>query len=129
MNSRNNFDRWNKVKQFIESDHRLVYTSSREIWWCSLGINIGAETNGKNNIFERSIIIMKVYNKETMLILPITSKQKSDKYHFEIRVGGQKFWVKLTQSRVISHKRLLRKIDILDDDQFNKLKEIWKRSL
>ncbi len=124
-----NFDGWNKKKQYIETNHRLVYAYPREVWWCSLGINVGAEIDGKNEHFERPVIIMKVYNKETMVVLPVTTKEKKDAFHFETKMDGRLVWVKLTQTRVISNKRLLRKLDVLDEKQFEALKIAWKEKL
>jgi hypothetical protein len=60
------FDKWNSVKKIYSKKERTeteVYFKEREIWWCSAGINIGDEQNGKNFFFERPIIILKKFNK------------------------------------------------------------------
>lgn len=31
----------------------------REIWWCSLGVNIGFEQDGTNDLFERPVLVIK----------------------------------------------------------------------
>lgn len=123
------FEKWNSKKQFIEKNHRLVFAHPREIWWCSVGTNIGAEIDRKNHNFERPVIVMKVYNKETLFILPLTTREKKDDFHYQIKTGDKIAWVKLTQGRVISNKRLLRKIEVLDENSFESLKNIWKDSL
>lgn len=123
------FDGWNKKKHRIESAHRLVYAHPREVWWCALGVNIGAEINGKSKHFGRAAIIMKVYNKETIVILPIVAKKREDLFHFEIERGKKTTWVKLTQTRTISHKRLLRKLGVLDEKRFEALRIAWKKLL
>lgn len=123
------FDQWNKNKKELENAPIKKYVHPKEIWWCSLGLNLGAEIDGKNENFERPVIVMKVYNKETMVILPITTKQKEDQFHYKIQTAGKTVWVKLTQMRVISSKRLLRKVDIIDQASFEILKDVWKQSL
>jgi len=131
------FDKWNKLKKDLQKEERKFFAHPREIWWSSLGINIGAEIDGKNENFERPIIILKVYSRESMLILPITSKEKNDKFHFKIEVENpnesekhnRPTWVKLTQSRVISNKRLLRKIGLVSQEEFIKLKKAFDHSL
>jgi mRNA interferase MazF len=123
------FDKWNGLKKKINNDNEDVFAHQREVWWCALGVNIGAEIDGKNENFERVIIIMKVYNKETLLVLPITTKIKNDTFHHKIVTEQKIAWVKLTQTRVISSKRLLRKIDVLCEVEFDALKIVWKRSL
>jgi len=120
------FDGWNKLKQIIDERPADVFAYPREIWWCSLGVNIGAEMNGKNDNFERPVVIVKVYNKETLLALPLTSKPKTDKFHFRISSGQHDSWAKLTQAKVLSHKRLLRKIDVLNEMEFSQLVLAWK---
>lgn len=70
------FDRWNEEKKRLHSDSRLVYAYPREIWWCALGVNIGAEIDGKNENFERPVLVMRIYNKDTLFVLPITTREK-----------------------------------------------------
>ena len=123
------FDAWNKNKKDLEKASTLRYAYPREIWWCSLGINLGAEIDGKNENFERPIIVMKVYNKETMIILPLTTKQKDDEFHHKIETEDRVVWAKLTQMRVISNKRLSRKVGVLEEIAFDVLKKTWIRSL
>ena len=35
------FDRWNEQKKKLHDGEREVLFHEREIWWCSLGVNIG----------------------------------------------------------------------------------------
>ncbi|HEY4521129.1 MAG TPA: type II toxin-antitoxin system PemK/MazF family toxin [Candidatus Paceibacterota bacterium] len=129
MKIKKDFDRWNALKKNLHEREINAFAYAREIWWCSIGINIGAETDGKHDNLERPVIVMKIYNKETLLVLPITSKPKADKFHYKIHAGKHTGWVKLTQPRVISHKRLLRKVAILGEVEFKALKTVWKNSL
>jgi mRNA-degrading endonuclease toxin of MazEF toxin-antitoxin module len=62
-------------------------------------------------------------------VLPITTKEKSDPFHYKIETGEKTSWVKLTQMRMISTKRLLRKIDLLDQEMFDQVITAWKNSL
>ncbi len=123
------FDGWMARKKMINAMPGTAFAHPREIWWCSFGVNVGAEIDGKNDNYERPVIVIKVYNKETLLVLPITSKQKDDKFHHKINADKKTVWVKLTQHRVISNKRLIRKIDVLAEAEFDVLKSTWKASL
>lgn len=120
------FDAWAVLKKELNSSERIFYVHSRGIWWCSLGVNIGAEIDGKHERFERPVVVMKVYNKETLVILPITSKEKNNIFHYKIETEAKVAWVKLTQARVISTKRLIRKVDVLDEVSFRALQIAWK---
>lgn len=130
------FDQWNQFKKLLHKENKSIFAWPREIWWCALGLNLGAETDGKNNRFERPVIIMRVYNKETMLVLPITTKERPDTFHYKILIKmssdergyleiQKTGWVKLTQARVISNKRLLRKIDTASGQEFNLIRQAF----
>ncbi|MDO8659868.1 MAG: type II toxin-antitoxin system PemK/MazF family toxin [Candidatus Parcubacteria bacterium] len=133
------FDKWNNLKKTFEKEERELFAHPREIWWCSLGINLGAEIDGKNDSFERPVLVMNVYSRETMFVLPITSKERNDKFHHKIFVKikniktgeyeEKSVWVKLTQARVISNKRLLRKVDLISIDDFNRIMKVFKNSI
>ena len=132
-----NFDEWNTLKKKVDTEKREVYGYPREVWWCSLGVNVGAEIDGKNESFERPVIIIRVYNKEIMLVLPTTSKARADKFHLALEVETQNpqtkemymktVYVKLTQVRVISNKRLIRKIAVIGESDFVKIKEAFSQ--
>ena len=51
-----NFEKWNQLKQKIDSTNKQIIYKDRDVWWCSIGINIGHEENGKNDFFTRPII-------------------------------------------------------------------------
>lgn len=130
------FNKWNEFKKNLQKSERSVYAYPREVWWCSLGINLGSETNGKNENFERPVLVVRVYNKEMMLVIPLTSREKQDKFHFSIPVRSvdsitgieetKNAYVKLTQARVISSKRLARKIDTIPEEFFDGVREALK---
>ena len=133
------FDKWNSLKKIFEKEERKFFAHPREIWWCSLGVNLGAEIDGKNDSFERPVLVVNAYNRESMLVLPITSKEKNDKFHYKIFIKTKDsntgeyqekpVWIKLTQVRVISNKRLLRKVDLMSIDDFNKIIKVFKDSI
>ncbi len=105
------FDKWNTLKQYIEKENKDIYSNIGEIWWCSLGINIGSESCGKNNFFERSVLIMKVFNVNLLLVAPLTTKHKNIYNHIELNINNRRSFIMTEQIKVISSKRLSRKID------------------
>lgn len=47
------FIRWTKLKTCLHfSNKQSPYFSEREIWCASMGLNIGVEEDGKNDLFE-----------------------------------------------------------------------------
>ncbi len=121
------FSKWNREKKRIHCRVNEVYAHPREVWWCALGVNVGAETDGKNENFERPMLVLRVYNKETLLVLPITSKKKVDAFHCAVRVEFGTVWIKLTQARVISNRRLIRKVGVLSLVEFEKVKNSFRK--
>jgi len=112
------FDAWNIEKQYVNGIEKRLYFFEREIWWCALGINVGVEIDGKNGKFERPVLVLKYINKDMVLVVPITTKGFADKNHVRININGTISFVKISQIRVVSSKRLLRKISTLSEDQF-----------
>jgi mRNA interferase MazF len=115
------FDRWNNLKKIIDSKpiQRHLFFSDREIWLCSLGINVGVEENGKNEYFERPVLIIKKFNNEMIWIVPVTSRGGTKFYHYKFILNGIDSWVCLSQIRTVSAKRLIRKLGYVSEEQFN----------
>jgi mRNA interferase MazF len=124
------FIAWTKLKIRLHiSPLRELFFHEREIWWASLGVNIGYEQDGKNETFERPILVVKKFNRHILWALPLTSKEKIGKYYYQIEYGGEKSTIILSQLRLISSKRLIRKIRKLPSGEFKKIKDILKSFL
>lgn len=119
------FDTWNNLKKQIDEKKVTIFCNSREIWWCSIGLNVGSEEDGKNELFERPVLIIKIFNKDMLRVAPLTSKHKNDKNHIEIKYNDRVGSVITSQIKTISSKRLSRKLCRLDKNQFgNVIQEI-----
>ena len=114
------FDTWNELKKRLEA-RGDIFCNQREIWWCSIGANIGAEASGKNDLFERPVLVLRVYNVHSVLIVPLTSKPKNDPYHFEVAYGKRIGWLILSHARTISPKRLQRKLYRIDKKLYEQI--------
>lgn len=108
----NEFDSWNDIKKVVNKKvlSKEFYFRSQEIWWCSLGINVGIEANGKNEVFERPVLILKVFNKEMIWVVPVTSTLKKSPFYYSFKFDNQDYSINITQIKTISAKRLLRKV-------------------
>lgn len=117
------FDKWNKEKKLVDkkSINRDLFFYPREIWWCSAGLNIGVEADGKNENFERPVLIIKKFNAEMIWVLPLTTREKQNKYHYKLEHENIKSWVILSQIKTISTKRLLRKIGSISVSDFGEV--------
>jgi mRNA interferase MazF len=126
MNKKRDFNDWNKLKKKIDSSKSKKFFEERDVFWISLGINVGDEQNGKNMRFERPVLILKKFNKEVFVGLPITSKIKDNKFHYIFKSEGRKYSVVLSQIRLLSSKRLLKKRLRVEKEIFEEIKEKLK---
>jgi mRNA interferase MazF len=100
----------------------------RDIWWVSVGVNVGFEEDGKNSNFVRPVLIVKKFNRELFLGIPMSTKIKKDnKYYIQVSIKGKNVSVMSSQMRVFSSKRIWNKLAELDERDFAKvLKEVVK---
>jgi mRNA interferase MazF len=114
------FDRWNSRKKRIESKaiDPSLYFHEREVWWCSIGVNVGVETDGKNEHFERPVLIVKKFNGSMLWVVPLTSKHRDGRHYHRLRHDKGVSFVCLSQLKTISSKRLLRKIGMAPPEDF-----------
>lgn len=117
------FAQWNKVKIILDArPHPDFYFYEREVWWAALGENIGHEINGKNANFERPVLILKKYSRSKCLVLPLTTAARPGQItQFTLSVAGKTAAALLDESRSVSSKRLLRKIDKLEPLTFQRI--------
>ena len=118
-----NFQKWHSKKKYIHENKGIPYFYEREIWWCSIGLNVGYEQDGKNENFERPVLVLKKFNKYILWIVPLTSKLKSGKYYYHFKFGKENSVAILSQLRLISSQRLLRKIGMISENDFAKIKQ------
>ena len=118
-----NFADWFSLKpklNFLKSSKNF---NEREIWWTHLGSNIGFELDGKTLQYTRPTLILKKISKQTAIVLPLTSKDKSGSWYIPINIGGKEGRIILSQSRTIDSKRLKSRIETINEYEFNDIKE------
>lgn len=105
------FIAWTRLKIKINVTERVFYFREGEIWWASLGANNGHEEDGKNDNFERPVVVLKKFNQYVLWALPLTSQIKEgNRYYYKYELNGKQFSAVLSQLRLISSKRLLRRV-------------------
>ena len=117
------FNNWNEEKKklhYKKADELPFH--EREVWWCSIGVNIGDEQDGKNELFERPVLVIRKFNRKLAWVLPMSTKAKPGIYYYEIRHNGRAFSVILSQLRLISVKRFRRFIRKIPPSQSREIK-------
>lgn len=71
------FDKWNRYKKVIDNNDRIVNFHEREVWWVSVGINVGSEQDSYSENFGRPVILPQVeYNLLVTSIVYLLTKGK-----------------------------------------------------
>ncbi len=120
------FNKWNEEKKNIHElgTNKLYHT--RDIWWCSFGVNVGFEQDGKNTDFQRPILILKGFSPNTCLVAPLTTSEEKHKYRIPVGlVAGKTAKAIISQIKIVDTKRLVNKIAVLDEKTF----EIIRKSI
>ncbi len=121
------FKKWCPKKEKINLQSSKIFFKEREVWWCATGANVGYEQDGHGVDFARPVLIVKKFNLDACLIVPLTKSGKEGKYYFSIgevrAINTYEAVAVLSQVRFIDRKRLLFKIQTIDKERFSKLIE------
>ncbi len=124
------FDSWNEKKKKINNRKSSPFYHQRELWWCSLGVNVGFEQDGSGREDSRPILILTGLSKETCVAIPLTTSTNKHKLRPAIGLVEEKeAHALLSQIKVIDTKRLIRKIGQLDKKVFEHIRKIAKDML
>lgn len=121
------FEKWHKLKSQIDRKKKIPYFKQREIWFCSVGANVGCEQDGWHEYFERPVLILKKFNDWSFLALPLTTKIKNRNYHFSFWINGKINDVIISQARFLDARRLNRKMSVISIKDFALVKVLFKR--
>lgn len=103
--------------------HRAPHVSEGDVWWASIGENVGSEIGGKNNLFSRPVIILKKLAHGFYFVIPTTTQVKSGTWYVPFKHQSKDMLACLHQSRAIDHRRLSSKLGTLDTADFERVKE------
>jgi len=102
-----NYQKWMPVKAEIHNDgNRPIGFKEGEIWWCSLGENIGFEEDGKSSRYTRPVLVYKVYSRQLFIAIPLSTTKNRGKYYFEFEFNGKISVALLSQIRALDSSRL-----------------------
>jgi mRNA interferase MazF len=114
------FDLWNTEKKELDAgvSNAGLYIHEREVWWAAIGVNIGTEMDGKNEQHERPVLVVRKLGKEQFLGIPLTSRVKEGVFYIPIKYNDRVGTACISQVRVMSICRLLRKIGRTRSEDF-----------
>ncbi len=101
------FDGWNTIKKNVDEHAHAPLYHEGEVRWCRLGTNIGFEQDGTGDGRSRPVLIVKRFSREVCWVVPLTTSQKKNPYHFSIgMVGERDAFVIISQLRLVDTRRL-----------------------
>jgi mRNA interferase MazF len=124
------YNSWNNIKKDIAKENISVGFKNRDIFYMSMGKNIGFEQDGKGENFVRPVVIVKGFNKNMFFGIPLSTKIKEGKFYYRFSFYKKDIKVEnialLSQMRLFSTKRLLNKIGVMNIDDFKNMKNKFK---
>jgi mRNA interferase MazF len=117
------FLEWFGVKQRLhEAQHDPPLVSEGDIWWASVGENVGSEINGKSALFSRPVVIYKKLSHGFYFVVPTTTQERAGTWFVGFRQQDKAMLACLHQARSIDHRRLSSKLGTMDDEDFERVK-------
>ena len=122
------FDEWNCLKKSLHSKQEIIRFKEMEIYFLSIGKNIGYESYGKDDLFLRPVLVYKKLNHQTFIGIPLTSKEKVGSYYFTFNYKkDKKSTAMFNQMRVFDIKRTEYYSGKISKNTFTNLKKELKK--
>ena len=110
---------WFRVAALLRFKKSKILFKEGEVWWCSVGMNIGIEIYGKGPNFARPILVLEKLDANSFLAIPLTTQLKNGTWYHPIRyTNGLEVRAILSQARIFDKKRLLKRIETLEYADF-----------
>jgi mRNA interferase MazF len=124
------FDEWNEYKKKIDTSTALPSYREGEIWWCSLGINVGSEQNGTGYGFTRPMLITRGFSRELVWAVPLTTTFKKNFYYVPLGIiRGMNSAAVISQLRIIDIRRFTFKHASIDMQKLEEVKNALRGML
>ncbi len=117
------FDKWNEKKKYLDTARRKLLFKEGEIWWCSIGINVGEEVYGKGEYFRRPVVVLRKLSQNSCIVMPTTTKERDGSWYHHLNIKNKNRWVMMNQVRLISANRLWVRESTLSQEEFEELKK------
>ncbi|MCX6714182.1 MAG: type II toxin-antitoxin system PemK/MazF family toxin [Candidatus Vogelbacteria bacterium] len=119
------YSNWHNKKTVIDKvDEERVFFHEREVWWCSIGLNVGFEQDGKGEEFARPVVVFKKFNKEVFWAIPLTTRNKTGRFYVIVDLGDNiERSAIISQLRLIDAKRLRDKFGVVNETDFAKIEK------
>lgn len=122
------FIEWIGLKEKLHNNNSTPpLVKERDLWWISMGENIGSEINGKSKLFSRPGIILKKLSHGFYLIVPTTTQKREGTWYVNIHHNEIDMYACLHQIRTIDYRRLSTKFGQISHGELTKIKESFNK--
>jgi mRNA interferase MazF len=116
---------WFRVVIVLRLKTSKVLFKEGEVWWCSVGMNVGVEIYGKGPKFTRPVLILKKFNADSFLGVPLTSRHKISDWYISVAYADHADLAVLNQAKIFDAKRLLTRMGALTDGNLQNVKRAF----
>lgn len=117
------FERWIVLKQKLDAITRPPFFNEREIWWCSIGTNVGSEVYGKGRLFTRPVLILKKQSGSSFMGIPMSTQLKPRTDYHLILFKGKQSALMLSELRKFDSRRLSDKLGKISEGKFLEIQD------
>ena len=100
------YEEWTPIKREINNKASRPRYNEGDVFWISVGENVGFEQDGKGRLFTRPVLVVKGFSAELFWGVPLTSKDKSGKHYYKFKLGGKDSVAILSQLRAFDTARI-----------------------
>lgn len=122
-NGRKDFDGWIIVKKGVHDKGAVHSFKEGEIWWSSVGENVGTEICSKGKTFSRPVIIFKKLDRYSFWAIPLTSKSHEGSWYKSFIFDGRNEVAVISQIEYMSVFRLYRKMGQISNSDYQKISD------
>lgn len=125
------FDAWNEEKKVLNASTPGLIFKEGEVWWCSVGANVGSEVFGKGTKFTRPVIVLRKLSQEACVVLPVTSQPppRLGSWYHQMNFNGRDQFVMMHQVRMVSVRRFGSRLSTLPEPDFAALQQAVRQLL
>lgn len=117
------FIEWIRLKKKLHvNSFYIPHVCENQIWWASIGENIGYEINGKSMLFTRPVIIFKKLTRGFYFVIPTSTQDKNGSWYVGFKHKGRFMVACLHQARTIDYRRLSTLIGEIDSSDAERIK-------
>lgn len=119
------FTDWHRVKTEINNKpEENLYFYEKEVWWISVGKNVGFEEDGKGKVYLRPVIILRKFNQFLFFGVPLSTTKNRGKYYYPFIFKDKTVSVALlSQLRAYDTNRLVHKDGAMHEKDYRELQD------